>query len=101
MSTIRNARVSKGFVVLALVLTLLPQAASAWNDTGQWLVALVAWERLDDTTRAALIKVLRAHERFNADFKDKMPESIRAADAATQNRWIFLQATIWPDLARD
>jgi hypothetical protein len=98
---IRNTRLFPGVALVALALTLLPQPASAWNDAGHRLIALVAWERLDDPTRAAIVHVLKSHERFGEDFKGRMPQDIRDADAATRNRWIFVQAAVWPDIARD
>jgi hypothetical protein len=96
--TARKPRFWKYFALLALGLVLLPQPAVAWNDTGHRLVALVAWEALDDSTRTALIRILKAHERFGADFKDLMPEAVNG-DTAAKNRWLFLQAAVWPDLA--
>jgi hypothetical protein len=97
--TARKAPFLKTFAALALALVLLPQPAFAWNDTGHRLVALVAWEALDESTRTALIRILKAHERFGADFKEMMPMPLDRADTATRNRWIFLQAAVWPDLA--
>ena len=96
--TAHKPRFWKYFALLAMCLVLLPQQAFAWNDTGHRLVALVAWEALDESTRAALIRLLKAHERFGADFKDLMPAAI-GTDTAAKNRWIFLQAAVWPDLA--
>ena len=98
---IRNPRLSTAVAFLALALALVPRPAHAWNEAGHRLIALVAWEQLDDPTRAAIVQLLKSHERFGADFKGRMPEDIRAADTATKNRWIFLQASIWPDIARE
>lgn len=94
-----NPRFLKLFAVLVLGLLLQPPPAFAWNETGHRLVALVAWEALDEPSRTALIRLLKQHERFGADFKDMMPMPLDDADAATRNRWIFLQAAVWPDMA--
>src|SRR5688572_33509793 len=96
---IRSAHWSKSLALLALSLVLLPQAALARNGAGHRLVALVAWEQLDEPTRAAIVELLKEHERFGADFKGSMPDDVRAADADTKNRWIFLQAAAWPNIA--
>ena len=98
---IRNARVFTGFAVLAVVLGLPPRAAFAWDDAGHRLIALVAWELIDEPTRAAVLHLLKSHDRFGDDFKDLMPQDIREAGPETRNRWLFLQASIWPELARD
>ena len=95
----RNARLLAASLALAAGLTLVPRAALAWNDTGHRLTALVAWELLDAPTRAEVARIIRAHERFRTDFKDLMPEAISDADPETRDRWIFLQASVWPDLA--
>lgn len=97
--TARNRRFLNVLAILAFALLLAPPPASAWNETGHRLVALVAWEALDEPTRVAIIRLLKNHERFGADFKGYMPPEIEDADTATKNRWIFLHAAVWPDLA--
>jgi hypothetical protein len=95
----RNPRFLQIFAILFLGLVLQPPPALAWNETGHRLVALVAWEALDEPARTAIIRLLKQHERFGADFKDMMPMPLDDADPATKNRWIFLQAAVWPDMA--
>ena len=95
----RSPRFLQILAILFLGLVFQPRPALAWNETGHRLVALVAWEALDEPARAAIIRLLKQHERFGADFKDMMPMSLDDADPATKNRWIFLQAAVWPDMA--
>lgn len=97
--TRRTPQFVKIFLTFTLGIVLLPSPARAWNDTGHRLVALVAWDALDDSTRTAIVRILKSHERFGADFKDYMPDAIAAGDAITRDRWIFLQAATWPDMA--
>ena len=79
---------------------LLPEPAGAWSAGGHRVVANIAYDRLDQATRCEIVKVLKKHEDFKKRFKDEMPEGIQKANAEDQDRWIFLQASIWPDLIR-
>jgi len=83
----------------AMALTL-PGAtdALAWNRTGHMLTALVAYDALPDDRRHELVALLRRHPRFNEDFVRQMPPSV--TERADQDRWIFAQASTWPDIAR-
>lgn len=84
---------------LGVAWTLLcwPAAARAWNETGHMLTAAIAYERLDPATRAKLVDILKQHPRFNDDFVRQMPPSVKDAD---KDRWIFIHAATWPDIAR-
>jgi hypothetical protein len=86
-------------LLAALLLTAaLPRPAAAWNPGGHMLAALLAWEQLNEPTRAWAIALLEQHPRFQHDFTDVMPPGLNAADRA---RWIFARAAAWPDVARD
>jgi hypothetical protein len=61
------------------------------------LTALVAYDRLPEARRAELLAILRAHPRYQADFESAMPDGL---DQEDQDRWVFAQASIWPDLVR-
>jgi hypothetical protein len=89
--------------VAALFLTawwLSPGQASGWGPGGHKVVANIAYDRLDPATRSAIVKVLQKHPDFKDRFAAKMPKDIKDGDAEDRERWIFLQAAIWPDLAR-
>ena len=51
--------------------------------------ALIAWERLDAQSRAAVVEILKQHVRFNDDFENEMPHKIRNSSAAIIDMWIF------------
>jgi hypothetical protein len=61
------------------------------------ITALIAYEELDPATRNGLVTVLKGHPRFSQDFKTPMPPGLTTED---QHRWLFCQASIWPDLVR-
>jgi hypothetical protein len=79
---------------------LLVSVAQAWNSPGHKIIALIAYEHLDDATRAKAIELLRAHPRFHDHFESFMPKEISRGDARDQDRWIFAHAATWPDLVR-
>jgi hypothetical protein len=43
--------------------------------------------------RTEFVAVLRRHPRFDLDFAQQLPSD------AEEERWIFWQAAVWPDLA--
>lgn len=87
-------------LTLSLVASVLPCSVLAWDATGHRLSAYVAWEFMSEQSRDKALTMLRAHPRFNTDFLDQMPAAIGASESTEQNRWLFGQAAIWPDLAR-
>jgi hypothetical protein len=72
--------------------------ASAWNDTGHQVVALVAWENLSPESRGRLVAIMRLAEpttRLPGLFpRDRREMEIRA-------REFFRRAATWADLIRD
>ena len=90
------------FLALALValLPLAPSNVGAWSAGGHRIIANIAYDRLDVKTRNKIVQILRKHPRFQQEFAKRKPAWIRNAPAADQDRWIFLQASIWPDLIR-
>ncbi len=92
-------------VLLVAVLFLavwlqFPGRADAWSAAGHRIVANIAYDRLDPATRANVVKILRQHDDFAARFAAHMPDDIRDGLPEEQDRWIFLHASIWPDLIR-
>lgn len=66
-------------------------AALAWNAGGHRVVAMIAWEAMDTSTRSAAAKLLRAHPDFL-----QWQERSRDADADA-DLTAFLEASTWPD----
>jgi hypothetical protein len=87
-------------LVSALITSLLPTQVLAWDATGHRLTAYVAWEFMSEQSREQALTMLYAHPRFQSDFLDAMPSHVRALEKPQQNRWLFAQAALWPDLAR-
>ncbi|MCG8404137.1 MAG: S1/P1 nuclease [Phycisphaerales bacterium] len=87
-------------LLVALVVVLLCQRASAYNENGHRVIALMAYEVLEMEARAKVIALLRHHPRFRQDFRNKMPDGIRNGSEANRRRWLISQAGVWPDIAR-
>jgi hypothetical protein len=87
-------------VVAVAALALAPAKGWAWGPGGHRVVANIAYDQLDPTTRAEIVKVLRKHVDYDKRFAALMPDDISSGNRDDQERWIFLQAAIWPDLIR-
>jgi hypothetical protein len=74
--------------------------AMAWNSPGHEIIALIAYEHLDEATRTKATELLRAHPRFHEHFESFMPKAIARGDVRDQDRWIFAHAATWADLVR-
>jgi len=93
----RNVMVAGAVCLAACLLT--PQRAAGWGAGGHRVVANIAYDQLDAKTRASIVAVLRKHPDFDKRFaKPLESEKLNEED---QDRWIFLQAAIWPDLIRN
>ena len=89
--TVKQMSSLRAIFILTFVF-LLPLPASAWNSAGHRLIAAIAWEQIDESTRPAVIRILQAHPDYLlwiANAKDDAPE--RAA---------FIEAATWPDNIR-
>jgi hypothetical protein len=84
----------------AVTLLLIAPAASAWNDSGHMIAALIAYDQLPPAVRARAMQLLRAHPRFHEDFERQLPRNLVGARAAEQDRWYFAFGATWPDEAR-
>jgi len=60
------------------------------------ITALIAYENLDPTTRSQLAALLKDHPRFAQDFQP-VPAGFSQED---KEKWLFCQASTWPDHVR-
>jgi hypothetical protein len=89
---------------------LLANEAQAWSSGGHKLVALIAYEQLDEATRVKVVEILARHPLYKGDFQALMRQELHPMPTpheiqrppiskADERRWLFAQAAIWPDLA--
>jgi hypothetical protein len=86
------------FVFSLTVMVCGPVTAHAWSDAGHKIIAAIAWRQLQPRQRQEILDLLSHHPRYAEDFVGKQPENL--ADASDRHEWLFLQASVWPDMAR-
>ena len=86
--------------LIAMIIVGLSTSGPAlpWHETGHKASAAIAFDQLSTGRQQETAAVLRAHPRFEADFQSRMPAEILHGSAYEQGRWLFEQASIWPDL---
>jgi hypothetical protein len=84
-----------------LWMCFLTTLAQGWNPSGHMIVALIAYDQMDDATKAKAVELLRAHPRFQDHFQHFMPKEIVSASQAKQDEWCFAHAATWPDVMRE
>lgn len=72
--------------------------ASAWNDTGHQVVALIAWDNLSPGPRGELVAMMRQAEPATR-LPSLFPQDQRGMEVRA--REFFRRAATWPDLVRD
>lgn len=89
------------FLIIVTLLSLwlgTSSPAAAWTDAGHKIIAAIAWRQLRPEQRTDVLRVLSHHPRYDEDFLAQRPESL--TDVDDRREWLFLQAAVWPDIAR-
>ena len=86
--------------LLAWIVSAEFSALQAWNGTGHRTIASILFRRLPEARREELAGLLRDHPRYQTDFAELMPESVRTGDREMQAEWLLQQASTWPDFVR-
>src|SRR5690606_32769491 len=87
--------------LIAGISLLVSHSLFAWDAHGHRLSAYVAWEFMSAGAREKSFSILQQHPRFATDFIGAMPVDIQRADDNNKQRWLFAQAAVWPDMARN
>lgn len=82
-----------GTCVLALALAA---PAPAWNFSGHWIAAAIAYQRLTPAVRARVDELIRKHPDY-----EKMNFADAPSDPENRARAAFIRAASWPDEIRD
>jgi hypothetical protein len=80
---------------------LLASTAIAWNSPGHMIVALIAYDQMDEATRVKAVALIRNHPRFHDHFERAMPKDISRLGKREQDEWLFAYAATWPDQVRE
>jgi hypothetical protein len=67
------------------------------------IVALIAFDQMDDATKTKAIALLRSHPRFDDHFQDVMrrERAVSRGNIHTQEEWLFAYSGTWPDVVRN
>lgn len=87
--------------LLLLVFWVLASPAQAWGPHGHATVAAIAWELMSDEAKLKSVSEIQNHKRYQEIFDNRMPDEVRNGPADRRNKWIFLQAGLAPDTAKD
>jgi hypothetical protein len=88
-------------IAITIILASTPAASLAWNGPGHMIVALIAYQQMDEATRAKVGELLHAHPRYEAHFERLMPREVAREKDDIKARWAFAHSGTWPDLVRD
>jgi hypothetical protein len=77
----------------ALVFWALP--AAAWNYSGHWIIAEIAYGRLTPQARVRVDELIRRHPDYSGMLSKDAP-----VEPAARARYAFVYAAAWPDLIR-
>jgi hypothetical protein len=79
---------------LLIFSTLLqPTPIYAWSEAGHFLIALMAYDHLEQKEKQKVVEILKHHPRFNEDFAPPSKES-------DPQRWQIGHMGYWADQAR-
>ena len=73
----------------------------AFNSDGHRLIALIAYEAMEEQVAESVIELLEHHPEYERHFNSRMPESVRNGSRVNRHRWLLSQAGVWPDTIRN
>lgn len=79
----------------ALILSLAVPAP-AWNFSGHWIAAAIAYQRLTPAVRTRIDELIRKHPDY-----ERMNFADAPSDAENRARAAFIRAASWPDEIRE
>lgn len=85
----------KRSVLILVVGILWVPALHAWYYPAHRIASQIAWNELSPDVKREVIRLLRAHPRYDKDFAAGMPSNVEDRQA-----WLLQQASIWPDIIR-
>lgn len=83
-------------LTVIFLVTLLVQSTTlfAWNYAGHMTIALMAYRKLPESTRQQIAAVLKEHPEYKTVLLQEKTADVK------EEEWVFLRASIWPDLVR-
>ncbi len=84
------------FVLAVLLILTLAVPAPAWNFSGHWVAAAIAYQRLTPMARTQIDDLIRRHPDY-----EKMVFADAPSDPENRARAAFIRAASWPDEIRN
>src|SRR5262245_8257866 len=81
-------------LIILLLVLLNTFSARAWNHTGHMIVSELAWRNLSASKRNAISNLLKQHPHYAVLLANNVPPNVDT------NEWVFLNASVWPDMVR-
>ena len=81
-----------------LFLLFCSSPAFSWHDAGHRTIGAIAFDAMSPEERETVLAILNSHPRIAEDFLARMPVEVSSGTSVDQGRWLFGQASIWPDL---
>ena len=85
-------------LLLLLVFTLFTAPLNAWNGRGHMVIAAIAWDQLDEQSRAAITDLLKQHPAFARKWKGDYQAY---EDDLPLGKFLMMRAATWPDQIRN
>ncbi|MEZ6138357.1 MAG: S1/P1 nuclease [Pirellulaceae bacterium] len=86
-------RLQTFIIIWAFSIALNCGPCYSWSECGHHIIAVMAYRQLKPEQQAEVIRLIKAHPRFELDFK--IPEGIK-----NEEEWLVGRAGYWPDVAR-
>ncbi len=84
----------KRLSAILLLITLTVSPALGWNHTGHMIVSELTWRELSPSKREAISNLLKQHPHYALLLATNVPPGVDT------NEWVFLRASLWPDMVR-
>ena len=88
------------YILLLVAVLFFPSVAFGFSAGGHRVIAEIAWQNMSEEARLETYRVLQKHPRLQQDLLSEMPNDVRRAKDTAKARWLFQQASRWPDIAR-
>jgi hypothetical protein len=83
------------YLGIAGLVLLLVRPAVAWNYSGHWIIAAIAYDRLTPAARARVDDLIRRHPDYEMILTKDAP-----AEPGARAQYAFVRAAGWPDVIR-
>lgn len=81
-----------------IMLLGMSSRVEGFSQGGHRIIAEIAWQQMRPGQRAYCVALLKQHPRWKEDFLDNLPDNLKRGEQADRDHWLFLHASVWPDI---